>query len=143
MRRIIFALLLSVLTVVVPLSSPASAAVVIKAPPPKTAVRHVRIVVATPLRHALVVVASSVRLNIDELRQEWQHVAVCEVDGDWSMVGPSYSGIGFLNSTWSAYGGRQFAPLAGEASRDQQILVGMRVTGGWVPDQGGCSHSGW
>ncbi|MGC1418625.1 MAG: transglycosylase family protein [Acidimicrobiales bacterium] len=142
MRRIIFALLVSVLTVVVPLSAPAGAAVVIKPPPPKAVVRQAR-VVATPLRHALVVVASSVRLNIDELRHEWQQVAICEVDGNWSMVGPFYSGIGFLNSTWSEYGGRQFAPLAGEASRDQQILVGMRVTGGWVPDQGGCSQSGW
>jgi hypothetical protein len=96
-----------------------------------------------PLRRALVVEASSVRLNIDQLRAKWQHVAICEVDGNWSMTGPSYSGIGFLNSTWHQYGGAQFAPLAGEASRDQQIVIGMKVTHGRIPDQDGCSPDGW
>jgi len=59
------------------------------------------------------------------------------------MTGPRCSGIGFLNSTWYQYGGTRFAPLAGQASVDQQILIGMRVTGGWVPDQYGCSRNGW
>jgi hypothetical protein len=90
-----------------------------------------------------VVVASSVRLNIDELREKWQQVAICEVSGNWAMVGPTYSGIGFANGTWSQYGGHQFAPVAGEATRDQQILVGMRVTHGQIPDQNGCSPYGW
>jgi hypothetical protein len=141
-RRIVFALLVSVLTVAVPLSSPSGAAQNIKPPPPRTAVRQERVVTA-PLRNALVAVASAAKLNIDELRNEWQHVAICEVNGNWSMVGPVYSGIGFLHSTWYRYGGRQFAPVAGQASRDEQILVGMRVTGGWVPDQDGCDPSGW
>ena len=66
-----------------------------------------------------------------------------QVDGDWDMTGPSFSGIGFSNGTWYQYGGRRFAPLAGEASRDQQILIGMRVVHGEVPDQDGCSASGW
>jgi hypothetical protein len=88
-------------------------------------------------------VASSVSLNIDELRNKWQHVAVCEVSGNWSMVGPSYSGIGFSNGTWSQYGGRRFAPVAGDASRDQQIIIGMRVVHGQIPDQHGCSPYGW
>jgi hypothetical protein len=141
-RRIIFALLVSVLTAVVPLSSPAGAAIAVK--PPKVApARLHRMVVATPLRRALVVAASRVRLNIDGLRHEWQQVAICEVAGDWDMVGPIYSGIGFANGTWTRYGGRRYAPLAGEASRDQQILVGMRVTHGQVPDQNGCSPYGW
>jgi hypothetical protein len=141
-RRIMFALLVSVLTAVVPLSSPAGAAVVSRPPAPEPVLGPHR-VIATPLRHALVVVASSVRLNINELREKWQHVAICEVSGNWSMVGPSYSGIGFANGTWSQYGGHQFAPRAGEASRDQQILVGMRVTHGEIPDQNGCSPYGW
>jgi hypothetical protein len=143
-RRIFFALLVSVVTAVVPLSSPVGAEVVVKAPKvlPPAPVRPRRIV-ATPLRHALVAEASSVSLNIDQLRAKWQHVAICEVDGNWSMTGPSYSGIGFLNSTWHQYGGTQFAPLAGEASRDQQIVIGMRVTSGRIPDQDGCSPDGW
>lgn len=143
-RRIFFALLVSVVSAVVPLSSPVGAAVAPKvhktvAPVPV----RVRRIVATPLRHALVVEASSVRLNIAQLRAKWQHVAICEVDGNWSMTGPSYSGIGFLNSTWYQYGGARFAPLAGEASRDEQIVIGMRVTNGRIPDQDGCSPDGW
>jgi hypothetical protein len=59
------------------------------------------------------------------------------------MTGPVFSGIGFLNTTWSQYGGRRFAPVAGEATVDQQILIGMRVTHGYIPDQDGCSPVGW
>jgi hypothetical protein len=88
-------------------------------------------------------VAALARVTIGELRAEWQHVAMCEVGGNWSMLGPSYSGIGFANSTWLQYGGSRFAPLAGQAPRDVQILIGMKVTGGWVPDQQGCSPGGW
>ncbi|MGA2968865.1 MAG: transglycosylase family protein [Acidimicrobiales bacterium] len=145
MRRIMFALLVIVLTAVVPLSSRAGAAVATKPPRPPShkVVLGPHRVVDTPLRHALVRVASSVSLNIDELRDKWQQVAICEVSGNWSMVGPSFSGIGFANGTWSQYGGRRFAPLAGDASRDQQIIIGMRVVHGQIPDQDGCSPYGW
>ncbi|MHB1209107.1 MAG: transglycosylase family protein [Acidimicrobiales bacterium] len=88
-------------------------------------------------------VASQARLTIEQLRGEWQHVAICEVGGNWAMNGPSYSGIGFANSTWLQYGGSRFAPHAGQAPKDAQILIGMKVTGGWVPDQQGCSSTGW
>ncbi|NNN02290.1 MAG: hypothetical protein HKL86_10715 [Acidimicrobiaceae bacterium] len=93
--------------------------------------------------HELSLVAAKVKTTIGELRAQWQHVAICEVGGNWSMVGSWYSGIGFLNSTWSTYGGTRFAPLAGQATRDQQILIGMKVTNGQVPDQYGCSPTGW
>jgi hypothetical protein len=96
-----------------------------------------------PTTARLVSTAHQAGLRLGQLRQEWQNVAVCEVGGHWTMTGPVFSGIGFLNATWSAYGGRRFAPLAGEATRDEQILIAMRVTGGWVPDQDGCSTTGW
>lgn len=76
---------------------------------------------------------------------EWERVATCEVgsrtfgDAAWHMEGPEYSGIGFLNSTWVAYGGLQFAPNAGLATPDEQIIVGERIEGGYVPDQGYCA----
>lgn len=100
-------------------------------------------VVALQEVHALIHDARVRGVGVVGLRQEWQRVALCEVNGNWSMVGPVYSGIGFLNSTWSAYGGRIYAPVAGRASRDEQIVVGMRVTGDWVPDQYGCDPGGW
>jgi Transglycosylase-like domain len=58
----------------------------------------------------------------------WDRIAACETQGNWSMRGPSYSGgVGFANSTWSSFGGTEFAPNAGEATREQQIIVAERV----------------
>jgi len=98
---------------------------------------------AVATRHYLAAAAASVRVSIIQLRAEWQQVAICEVGGNWAMTGPAYSGIGFLNATWNAYGGTHYARLAGEATRDEQILIGMKVTNGRVPDQNGCSPTGW
>jgi len=98
---------------------------------------------AVATRHNLAVAAASVRVSIVQLRTEWQQVAICEVGGNWAMMGPAYSGIGFLNATWNAYGGARYAPLAGQATRDEQILIAMKVTSGRVPDQNGCSPTGW
>ena len=107
---------------------------------------------AAPVDHRLTGDAASRALGVEALVRgvplgfllaQWQRVAICEVDGNWSMTGPVYSGIGFSNVTWYQYGGARYAPLAGEATRDQQILIGMRVTHGSVPDQDGCSPDGW
>lgn len=58
----------------------------------------------------------------------WDRIAACETQGDWSMRGPSFSGgVGFANSTWSSFGGTEFAPNAGQATREQQIIVAERV----------------
>jgi len=138
-RRILYAVLAAtVVSMVVP--SPVGALETKPVAKPKAAHHLTAPSRAVPL---LAGVASTNRLSIAQLRAEWQHVAICEVGGNWSMTGPRCSGIGFLNSTWYQYGGTRFAPLAGQASVDQQILIGMRVTGGWVPDQYGCSRNGW
>jgi hypothetical protein len=99
--------------------------------------------IADATERALAFAAAAVQTTSAALRSQWEHVAICEVGGNWSMVGPIYSGIGFLNATWANYGGTRYAPLAGRASEDQQIIIAMRVTGGYVPDQGGCSPGGW
>jgi hypothetical protein len=138
-RRVLFAMLLSVVSPIVLLSPPASAAVVSK--PPKPAVH--RDLVVTAASRALAAEALVRGVSLRALLSEWQRVAICEVNGNWSMTGPVYSGIGFSNATWYEYGGRNFAPLAGDATRDQQILIGMKVTRGWVPDQDGCNPGGW
>jgi len=141
-RRIPFALLMALLIPVTLLTQPASAAVSKTEKVVKIALPDVDVVISATVR-ALVVDAASTGVSVPQLRAEWQDVALCEVGGNWSMTGPRYSGIGFSNATWNAYGGTRFAPLAGQASVIQQIVIGMRVTGGRVPDQNGCSPGGW
>ena len=36
-------------------------------------------------------------------------------------------GLGIARSTWAAFGGREFAPNAGLATREEQIIVGQRI----------------
>jgi len=158
MRRSHFAVPVAIVSAVAPLSFPLNPGVVghtlrgttiayvVNAPSLHAThalkpAHHVTIAEVT--MHELALVAANVKTSVSQLRAMWQHVAVCEVGGNWSMTGSWYSGIGFLNSTWSAYGGTRFAPLAGQATRDQQILIGMKVTNGQVPDQYGCSPTGW
>jgi transglycosylase-like protein len=44
------------------------------------------------------------------------------------MQGAAFSGgLGFANSAWSAFGGQEFAPNAGWATREQQIIVAERI----------------
>jgi hypothetical protein len=123
------------------LTQPAGAADAVSKPV-RPAPPHVHLVIDPTVR-ALVVDAVSMGVSVRELRAQWQDVAMCEVGGNWSMTGPRYSGIGFSNATWNTYGGTRFAPLAGQASVIEQIVIGMRVTGGWVPDQNGCTPGGW
>ena len=92
---------------------------------------------------ALSVVASRFHLTRRQMVARWQRVAECEVNGNWHMEGSLYSGIGFSNTTWDAYGGRRYGPLAGDATPVQQVLVGMSITKTWIPDQFGCTPGGW
>ena len=58
----------------------------------------------------------------------WQPLAVCEQAGDWTVQGARFSGgLGFANTTWDAFGGREFAPNAGLASPYQQTIIATRV----------------
>ena len=151
MRRTLPAVMMSVVTAAaVPATISAAAhAPAHTAAAPARVVRHIAhppsaaVVRARALRRSVVRLAAQRRTTLGGLLDQWQRVAVCEVNGNWHMVGPVYSGIGFLNSTWAQYGGHQFAAVAGRAGRLAQVLVGMRVTGGWVPDQYGCQPGGW
>jgi nucleoid-associated protein YgaU len=62
----------------------------------------------------------------------WDAIAQCESGGNWSInTGNGYSGgLQFSRSTWLAYGGGQYAPTAGQASRSQQIAVAERTLAG-------------
>jgi hypothetical protein len=73
----------------------------------------------------------------------WDGIARCETGGNWSMRGASFSGgLGFYNGTWVAFGGRQFAPNAGMASREQQIVVAERVYARYGLSGWGCRAYG-
>lgn len=63
---------------------------------------------------------------------DWDRLAGCEAGGNWAInTGNGYhGGLQFSPSTWSAYGGQEFAPYAYQASREQQIAVGERVLAG-------------
>jgi len=75
------------------------------------------------------------------MRVAWGRVAQCETGTNWGMQGPTYSGaLGILNANWAKYGGLQYAPNAGMASEDQQILVAQRIQQN-PPDQYGCQGS--
>lgn len=58
----------------------------------------------------------------------WDAIAACETQGNWKMQGSSFSGgVGFSNAAWDSFGGRDFAPNAGQATREQQIVVAERI----------------
>jgi hypothetical protein len=74
---------------------------------------------------------------------DWDSIAQCETGGNWRMQGPLYSGgLGFANTTWSGFGGREFASNAGLASREEQIHVAERVYARYGLSGWGCKRYG-
>ena len=65
----------------------------------------------------------------------WDRLAQCESSGNWAInTGNGYhGGLQFSPRTWTAFGGAQFAPVAYQASREEQIVVAERVLAeqGW------------
>lgn len=65
----------------------------------------------------------------------WDALAQCESGGDWSIdTGNGYSGgLQFHPQTWLAHGGGEYAPTAGQATREQQIAIAekVRASQGW------------
>ena len=71
----------------------------------------------------------------------WDTIAACETQGNWSMRGSSFSGgVGFSNAAWDSFGGRQFAPNAGQATRDEQIVVAERIRSSVGLGAWGCAR---
>ncbi|TCK20063.1 transglycosylase family protein [Pseudonocardia endophytica] len=62
----------------------------------------------------------------------WDRLAQCESSGNWAAnTGNGFSGgLQFTKSTWSAFGGGQYAPVAHQASRSEQIAVAEKVLAG-------------
>ncbi|GAA2351799.1 resuscitation-promoting factor protein RpfA [Saccharopolyspora halophila] len=65
----------------------------------------------------------------------WEAVAQCESGGDWHINTGNgyYGGLQFSQSTWSGYGGTEYASNAAQASKAQQIAVAERVLEGQGP----------
>jgi hypothetical protein len=65
----------------------------------------------------------------------WDKLAKCESGGRWDInTGNGFhGGLQFTPTTWSGFGGKQFAPVAYKASREEQIVVAERVLAkqGW------------
>ncbi|WP_411146283.1 transglycosylase family protein [Streptomyces sp. x-80] len=59
----------------------------------------------------------------------WDRVAQCESSGNWATntVNGYFGGLQFAQGTWDAFGGRQYAPRADLATKDQQIAVAEKV----------------
>jgi len=65
----------------------------------------------------------------------WDKLAQCESSGKWNInTGNGFSGgLQFTPSTWRGFGGKEFAAMAHQASREEQIVVAERVLAkqGW------------
>lgn len=63
---------------------------------------------------------------------DWDRLAQCEAGGNWAIdTGNGFQGgLQFSPSTWSGYGGGEFAPTANQATREEQIVVAERVLAG-------------
>jgi hypothetical protein len=79
----------------------------------------------------------------------WDELAHCESGGRWNTIdhlGDGYDGgLGIYRGTWAAFGGREFAPNAGLATREEQIIVGMRIQARYGWGAWGCATNvlGW
>jgi len=79
----------------------------------------------------------------------WDELAHCESGGRWNTIdhlGDGYDGgLGIYRGTWAAFGGREFAPNAGLATREEQIIVGMRIQARYGWGAWGCARNvlGW
>lgn len=73
----------------------------------------------------------------------WDGIARCETAGNWHMQGSRFSGgLGFYNGAWNDFGGREFAANAGQATREQQIVVAERIRARFGLSGWGCRAAG-
>ncbi|MGY1805483.1 transglycosylase family protein [Blastococcus sp. SYSU D00922] len=61
--------------------------------------------------------------------RNWDAVAQCESGGNWSINTGNgyYGGLQFSASTWTSFGGGEYAPRADLATREQQIAIAEKV----------------
>ena len=57
----------------------------------------------------------------------WEKVAQCETASDWQNGGKWGGGLGIYQGTWENFGGEEFAPSPGKATKEEQIIVANRI----------------
>ena len=74
----------------------------------------------------------------------WNAVAQCESSGNWSINTGNgyYGGLQFSQSTWTAFGGQEYAARADLATREQQIAVAERTLAGQGWAAWTCAYAG-
>jgi len=60
--------------------------------------------------------------------QYWDAIARCETATRWQRDFVFGGGLGIYSKSWKLYGGEEFAPRAGLATRNQQIIVANRIS---------------
>ena len=58
----------------------------------------------------------------------WDKLAYCETGSDWTNGGNWAGGLGIARSTWSRFGGKEFASTPDKATKDEQIIVADRIS---------------
>jgi hypothetical protein len=58
----------------------------------------------------------------------WEAVSWCETNHDWDDHGYYAGGLGIAQSTWRGYGGWEFSRTPQRATKEQQIIVGNRIS---------------
>lgn len=76
-------------------------------------------------------------------RAMWDQVAYCESTWRWHFVGRYHGGLQFHPTTWSAYGGGEFAAQAYNATPEQQIAVAERVLWAGYGNHGPQGRGAW
>jgi hypothetical protein len=73
------------------------------------------------------------------LYAEWTRVADCEEGGWIGYAGYNYpDSLGITRANWYA-GAAALGVSPSDLDPYNQIAIDMWVTGGWIPDQNGCS----
>jgi uncharacterized protein YabE (DUF348 family) len=78
----------------------------------------------------------------------WDALAQCESGSKWNTIDHTPNatdwydgGLGIARDTWAAFGGKEFAPNAGLATREEQIIVGQRIYDRYGWSAWGCARN--
>jgi hypothetical protein len=97
--------------------------------------------------HAGAVTRPRVHVTPAQMRA-WAWVGHCETHDRWHRMTATYFGaLGITRVNWVKYGGLRFGATAKQTTRQEQVVIAMRIQRGHpVPDQPtgvSCDRGGW